>query len=92
MLFKLSNLNSNLALTQGYLNPALNNSAQDFTTLRGRSVRKRGGLFVSPLAPLSSSLAVSSALLTYNLNLPFDVFGILAFLMFSLSQKFRYHK
>ena len=27
MLFKLSNLNSNLALTQGYLNPALNNSA-----------------------------------------------------------------
>ena len=29
MLFKLSNLNSNLALTLGYLNPALNNSAQD---------------------------------------------------------------
>ena len=28
MLFKLSNLNSNFALTQGYLNPALNNSAQ----------------------------------------------------------------
>ena len=28
MLFKLSNLNSNLALTPGYLNPALNNSAQ----------------------------------------------------------------
>ena len=27
MLFKLSNLNSNLALTPGYLNPALNNSA-----------------------------------------------------------------
>ena len=27
MLFKLSNLNSNLALTIGYLNPALNNSA-----------------------------------------------------------------
>ena len=32
MLFKLSNLNSNLALTVGYLNPALNNSAQN--TLR----------------------------------------------------------
>ena len=29
MLFKLSNLNLNLALTLGYLNPALNNSAQD---------------------------------------------------------------
>ena len=28
MLFKLSNLNSNLALTLGYLNPSLNNSAQ----------------------------------------------------------------
>ena len=28
MLFKLSNLNSNVALTLGYLNPALNNSAQ----------------------------------------------------------------
>ena len=27
MLFELSNLNSNLALTLGYLNPALNNSA-----------------------------------------------------------------
>ena len=33
MLFKLSNLNSNLALTLGYLNPALNNSAQDFAFL-----------------------------------------------------------
>ena len=29
MLFKLSNLNSNLALTLGYLNPALKNSAQN---------------------------------------------------------------
>ena len=30
MLFKLSNLNSNLALTLGYLNPDLNNSALNF--------------------------------------------------------------
>ena len=30
MSFKLSNLNSNLALTPGYLNPALNNSALEF--------------------------------------------------------------
>ena len=30
MLFKLSNLNSNIALTLGYLNPALNNSAQEY--------------------------------------------------------------
>ena len=27
LLFKLSNLNANLVLTLGYLNPALNNSA-----------------------------------------------------------------
>ena len=31
MLFKLSKLNSNLALTLDYLNPALNNSAQLFS-------------------------------------------------------------
>ena len=30
MLFKLSYLNSNLALSRGYLNPALNDPAQDF--------------------------------------------------------------
>ena len=36
MLFKLSNLNSNLALTLGYLNPALNNSAQDGSEDDGR--------------------------------------------------------
>ena len=38
MLFKLSNLNSNLGLTLGYLNPALNNSAlvaNKVTTARG---------------------------------------------------------
>ena len=31
MLFKLSNVNANLAITLGYLNAALNNSAQDIT-------------------------------------------------------------
>ena len=34
MFFKLSNLNSNLALTLGYLNLALNNSAQVKVDLR----------------------------------------------------------
>ena len=34
MLFKLSNLNSNLALTLGYLNLALNNSAQGFVLFK----------------------------------------------------------
>ena len=32
MLFKLSNLNSNLALTLGYLNPALNNPAHNINS------------------------------------------------------------
>ena len=36
MLFKLSNLNSNLALTLGYLDPALNNSALVFMTIKIR--------------------------------------------------------
>ena len=31
MVFKLSNLNLNLALTLGYLNPTLNNLAQEYT-------------------------------------------------------------
>ena len=35
MLFKLSNLNSNLTLTLGYLNPALNNSAEDLWSFYG---------------------------------------------------------
>ena len=35
MLSKLSNLNSNLALTLGYLSPALNNSAQVFSATEG---------------------------------------------------------
>ena len=37
MLFKLSNLNSNLALTLGYLNPALNNSALNNLIAEGDS-------------------------------------------------------
>ena len=44
MLFKLSNLNSNLALTLGYLNPALNNSAQE-SKLAGRTVDCEQSLF-----------------------------------------------
>ena len=39
MLLKMSNLNSNLALTLGYLNPALNNSAQKYTRFRKLSIR-----------------------------------------------------
>ena len=38
MLFKLSKLNSNLALTLGYLNPALNNSAQVNTAVEYRPI------------------------------------------------------
>ena len=47
MLFKLSNLNSNLALTPGYLNPALNHSAlpfkRTFFTLYRESNRYNAG-------------------------------------------------
>jgi len=41
MIFKLSYLNSNLALTLGYLNPALNNSAQGFKWGR-EEISRRG--------------------------------------------------
>ena len=37
MLFKLSNLNSNLALTLGYLNPAFNKSALCGSHLQSQS-------------------------------------------------------
>ena len=43
MLFKLLNLNSNLALTLGYLNPALNNSAQN-NFVCSRSPEDRDGV------------------------------------------------
>ena len=42
MLFKLSNLNSNLSLTLGSLNPSLNNSAQGRKT--STDVKKATGL------------------------------------------------
>ena len=51
MLFKLSNLNSNLALTLGYLNPALNNSAQ---TLRYQGRETTANLCKRPFALPSS--------------------------------------
>ena len=40
MLFKLSNLNSNLTLTLGYLNPALNSSALMENTTNSREKEK----------------------------------------------------
>ena len=40
LLFKLSNLNSNLALTLGYLNPALNNSALKYKCIKSRQGKK----------------------------------------------------
>ena len=45
MLFKLSNLNSNLALTLGYLNPALNNSALKSRQICVCVVREEGEFF-----------------------------------------------
>ena len=40
MLFKLSNLNSNLAVTPGYFNPELNNSALSFIPIEMLHFRK----------------------------------------------------
>ena len=40
MLSKLSYLNSNIALTLGYLDPALNNSAQDGVSVANSNVRE----------------------------------------------------
>ena len=63
MLFKLSNLNSNLELTLGYLNPALNNSAlkdnlrtenniQKFNTVRyGKHSMRHFGLYLRSRLP-----------------------------------------
>ena len=50
MLFKLSNLNANLALTLGYLNPALNNLAQLFLQIIkvGKNSRYFVGIFKIP--------------------------------------------
>ena len=44
MLFKLLNLNSNLALTLGYLNPALNNSVQEGRGLKQKCPLLGGGV------------------------------------------------
>ena len=48
MLFKLSNLNSNLALTLGYLNPALNNWALAKTLVFTSLIPRRS---LSPRCP-----------------------------------------
>ena len=62
MLFKLSNLNSNLALTLGYLNPALNNSAQ---FVQRPISAQPGFLFWCPKA---FSLIIFCAFLTASCN------------------------
>ena len=52
MLFKLSNLNSKLALTLGYLNPALNNSALKENTTKRTSDQFRSLRNCPPTSPL----------------------------------------
>ena len=53
MLFKLSNLNSKLTLTLGYLNPALNNSALKENTTKRTSDQFRSLRNCPPTSPLS---------------------------------------
>ena len=52
LLFKLSNLNSNLALTLGYLNPALNNSALKYKCIKSRQEKKitKGAIYSTKLS------------------------------------------
>ena len=57
MLFKLSNLNSNLALTLGYFNPALNNSVQ---MVKSSQVTK----FMSELMQTNKDIASQSRVFT----------------------------
>ena len=60
MLFKLSNLNSNLSLTLGYLNPALNNSAQVIFQMAETPLTGKGNaillreVYIFPLVLISS--------------------------------------
>ena len=62
MLLKLSNLNSNLAQTLGYLNPALKTSALDFKNLLGLNL-----LVKLPLYTNLFSLKIETG--SYFLNL-----------------------
>ena len=57
MLLKLSNLNSNLALTLGYLNPALNNLALMKNTTNSREKEK--DLMGTPSSPHTPKLQAS---------------------------------
>ena len=68
MLFKLSNMNSNLSLTRGYLNPALNNSALvDSLNNRGQMVQLRENLGRAPKEPSSpSSVSTQSLEITFT--------------------------
>ena len=72
MLLKLSNLNSNLALTLGYLNPALNNSALKDKRLKNAKTARWSFSFC--LFCLSM-IGESTVVLWYarNLKLPNDV-------------------
>jgi len=72
MLFKLSNLNSNLALTLGYLNPALNNSARrGAASLRHRN-RAAATVLVCELKPYirCDFRDGSKATIRYSVNTP----------------------
>ena len=63
MLFKLSNLNSNLALTLGYLNPALNNSAQGFFPMeRAGLLGKRKALWTKLFSSITMFPTAGNAL------------------------------
>ena len=73
MLFKLSNLNSNLSLTLGYINPALNNSAQVIFQMAETPLTGKGNaillrevyMYIFPLVLISSRSTYTFKLLIW---------------------------
>ena len=79
MLFKLSNLNSNLALTLAYLNPALNNAARDAclisTSTKGLLFSGRGRKYLQcGTSDEIRSVTYLKAYLTCKGNTPVNIF------------------
>ena len=58
MLFKLSNLNANLTLTLGYLNPALSNLAQLFLQIKSGRILDILWVFLIYLPTFFKSIGV----------------------------------
>ena len=89
MLFKLSNLNSNLSLTLGYINPALNNSAQVIFQMAETPLTGKGNaillrevyMYIFPLVLISSRSTYAQAYSRFRIKLHF--FAISSFVCYA---------